>query len=169
MNSARAQARRATTHGTEVVHYHRRRPRYRERGAPIAVSLAPMIDMSFLFMIFFLVATRFGQAEGLLGTRLPQQRGEPAVALPISPIVVRVEAPAASLADYAIKVDGVERAPQDFESLYVMLHDMQQTGGFDAETPVFVLAGPDVAWDHVVNAWNAAVRAGYTNVAFGTQ
>ena len=39
--------------------------------------------------------------------------------------------------------------------------------GFDKDTPVIIHAGDLVRWDQVVNAFNAARRAGYASVNFG--
>ena len=44
--------------------------------------------------------------------------------------------------------------------------EIQKLPGFDTETPVVIRADDDVQWDHVVNAWNAAVRCEFVNVAF---
>ncbi len=38
--------------------------------------------------------------------------------------------------------------------------------GFDADTPIHLLPGDNVAWDHVVNAYNAGYAAGYDEIYF---
>ena len=38
--------------------------------------------------------------------------------------------------------------------------------GFSTDTPVHLLAGDDVAWDHVVNAYNGTLAAGYEKIFF---
>ena len=38
--------------------------------------------------------------------------------------------------------------------------------GFGADTPVYLVAGDSVAWDHVVNAYNAAMGAKYDKIYF---
>ena len=57
------------------------------RETPIAVNLAPMIDVTFLLLIFFLVTTTFERAEGILTSDLPRSRGIPTVALPVRSLV----------------------------------------------------------------------------------
>ena len=49
----------------------------------------------------------------------------------------------------------------------VVLTDVVQQPGFGPDTPVVVVAEGRVPWDHVVNAWNAALRAGFVRIAFG--
>ncbi|MFQ5412995.1 MAG: ExbD/TolR family protein [Phycisphaerae bacterium] len=138
----------------------------RTRGVAMAVNLTPMIDVTFLLLIFFLVTTSFEPPEGLLASRLPKDAGEPAVALPISPIVVRVAQTGAGPADYTISVDRFHDAPQDFDRLAVYLEGIQSKPGFDRDTPVIIKAGDDVRWDYVVNCWNAVLRARFRHIAF---
>jgi hypothetical protein len=38
--------------------------------------------------------------------------------------------------------------------------------GFDEQAPVHLIAGDDIAWDHVVNAYNAAFAAQFTRIYF---
>jgi len=143
----------------------RPRTRFRKhRSVPIAVNIAPMIDVTFLLLIFFLVTTTFGRPEGILASKLPSDTGAPTVALPLAPIVVRLS-PAGS-DGCRIDIDNYSTVPEDFEQLAVCLMEIQKLPGFDSETPVVIKANDDVQWDHVVNAWNAAVRCEFTNVAF---
>jgi len=151
----------------ETVHFRPARRAARGRGLPFAVNLAPMIDVTFLLLIFFLVTTTFERAEGILASKLPEATGAPAVPLPLSPIVVRLTQTGPGGDDYAIDIDNVQSAPRDFEQLADFLRQLQQEPGFDDQTPMIIMADPKVRWDHVVNAWNAAVRRGYKNIAFG--
>ena len=145
------------------------RSRARRRGNPIAVNLASMIDVTFLLLIFFLVTTTFDRPEGTLTSKLPRDSGAPAVALPISPIVVRVTQVGPGETDYAIRVDNFQNVPADFDELAESLAEIQRRPGFDADTPVVIIASDEVAWDHVVGAWNAAVRAGSKHIVFGRE
>lgn len=151
----------------ETPHVRRRRRRSAVRGLPIAVNIAPMIDVSFLLLIFFLVTTTFERAEGILASDLPQLGAVPAVPLPVSPIVVRLTQTGPGHADYAVAVDRFQNAPRDFGALPDFLRRLQQQPGFDEQTPVVIVAENNVRWDHVVNCWNAALRAGCERIAFG--
>ncbi len=151
----------------ETRYSQRRRRRYAARGLPIAVNIAPMIDVSFLLLIFFLVTTTFERAEGILASDLPQLGAVPAVPLPVSPIVVRLTQTGPGHADYTIAVDRFQNVPQDFGALPDFLQQIHQQPGFDKQTPVVIVAENNVRWDHVVNCWNAALRAGCERIAFG--
>jgi len=145
----------------------RRMRRRRRRGLMPAVNIAPMIDVSFLLLIFFLVTTTFERAEGILSSAMPEERGErAAAALPISPIVVRVQQSGPDLEDVRLSIDRFDDVPQRFDELPEFLSGVFEMPGFDRDTPVVIVAGNDVAWDHVVSCWNAAVRAGATQIAF---
>ncbi len=151
---------------THILRRHSRRRRV-AGGVPMAVNLAPMIDVTFLLLIFFLVTTTFERAEGIIASDLPDVGVMPAVPLPISPIVVRISQTGPGHEDYMIRIDRFEDAPQDFEALPDFLRQIQQQPGFDRQTPVVIVAENDVRWDHVVNCWNAVLRAGCQRIAFG--
>lgn len=126
-----------------------------------------MIDMSFTMLIFFVATTTFDRPEGVLASKLPREQGEfIAPALPLSPILVRLSSDGDPLR-CVIRIDRVARPPQNFTELSQTLKDLQQQPGFDDQTPVVLMSEDNVAWDHVVGAWNAAVRAGFKNLVFG--
>lgn len=146
----------------------RRIRRQREpASASVVLNFAPMIDVTFLLLIFFLVTTTFERAEGLFASDLPRDTGVPSVALPISPIVVRLTQTGLGHDDVRIAIDHFTGAPKDFEALPGFLRQIQGQPGFDAQTPVVIIADNDVRWDHVVSCWNAALRAGCKRIAFG--
>jgi len=145
----------------------RRARRRRRRGLMPSVNIAPMIDVSFLLLIFFLVTTTFERAEGILSSSMPKETGaHAAVALPISPIVVRVSKSGPGIDNITLSIDRFNDVPQDFDALPEFLQSIFATPGFDHDTPVVIVAGNDVAWDNVVGCWNAAVRAGAKKIAF---
>jgi biopolymer transport protein ExbD len=125
-----------------------------------------MIDVTFLLLIFFLVTTTFERAEGLLTAQMPKDAGAPSVALPLSPIVIRLARTGPEHNDLAIRIDRFERVPTDFDDLAAILRAIHDEPGFDVETPVVIAASNDVPWDHIVGCWNAALRANCRRVAF---
>ena len=146
---------------------HRERVRRRRPGAGMSLHLAPMIDVTFLLLIFFLLSTTFRRPEGILGANLPRESGPPSVALPISPVVVRLTSTGPAPGDYAIQIDNFEAQPVTFGELTQFLVDIRRNEGFDDETPVVIVASVDTLWEPVVDCWNAAVRAACKNISFG--
>jgi biopolymer transport protein ExbD len=134
-----------------------------KRDGSFNVNLTPAIDVTFLLLIFFVVATRFAAPEGVLSTRMPQEQGVlETTPLPISPIRIRLT----QISDgYAVAVDNWRSQPGSFSELTTLLEDIQRRPGFDAETPVIIFAGDDVEWDHVTNCFNAVRRAHHAGVA----
>jgi len=159
----------AKPHAPDGPAFARRRQRRRRepRGVAIAVNFAPMIDVTFLLLIFFLVTTSFERAEGLLTGRMPADATTPAVPLPLSPIVVRLTQDGPAHENLAITIDGFDRSPHGFDELAESILGIHDLPGFDVDTPVIIVGANDVRWDHVVGAWNAALRAGCKRVAFG--
>lgn len=135
-------------------------------GASIAVNLAPMIDVTFLLLIFFLVSSTFERAEGVFSSTMPNQGSGVQVSLPLEPIVVRLTAPLDAPDGLVINVDHVATQPADLGALVSLIQTLHERPGFDTETPVAIVAESDVLWDHVVGCWNAALRAGCKKVAF---
>lgn len=151
----------------ERVRDRRRRRRSQRSAAPIGVSFAPMIDMTFLLLIFFLVTTTFERAEGILASKMPADKAAAAVPLPLTPIIVRVSQTSADPDEYTLVLDGFSHKPTGFVELADALRHIQDLPGFDEQTPVVIIAGHDVQWDHVVGCWNAALAAGCRRIAFG--
>ena len=143
-----------------------RRRRRVSRGSDIALNFAPMIDVTFLLLIFFLVTTTFERAEGLLASDMPRDDRGMGVALPISPIVVRLMQTGVGHDDFSITIDHFDVALHGFADLPASLIAVREQPGFDEQTPVVIVADDGVRWDHVVNCWNAALRAGCKRVAF---
>jgi hypothetical protein len=85
--------------------------RYTRQQNAISVNIAPMIDMTFMMLIFFLVTRTIQQPEGTLSSRMPTDRGAIAVALPISPVVVRLASSGPESQECTIRIDGVRVRP----------------------------------------------------------
>jgi biopolymer transport protein ExbD len=158
---------RPSTHSEdEVVHFQRLRRRLARRSRGLqGINVAPMIDMTFLLLIFFVVTTTFEKREGVLSSRMPEESAV-AAPLPIRPIVIRLSPAGVDSELSRILLEPSDQRPSNFRELHDLLIQLRQRPGFDAQTPVIVRAEAAVIWDHLVNAWNAAIRAGFQNIAF---
>ncbi len=145
----------------------RRGRRRRWASPPLVLNLAPMIDVTFLLLIFFSVTTTFKKAEGYLAAQLRHTAGRPTVPLPVSPFIVRIQQYGPNPGDYRLRVDNFIASPATFGELTRFLRQEQGNPGFSDQTPVVIVPDPDQPWDNVVNCWNAALRAGCKNIAFG--
>ncbi len=142
---------------------HRRR---RTGLVAISLNLTPMIDVVFLLLLFFLAASRFGPSEGMLPARLPARTAAVSMEIPRTPIRVRFVAQPNQPDQCSVTIERFNETPLPLADLGRSLHKIQEQPGFDADTPVHLMADNDVRWDHVVNAYNAALAAGYGKVYF---
>lgn len=157
-----------------TIHFRPPRRRYTQPSALMTLSrFAPMIDMSFLLLIFFMTTTRFAHPEGLFTSQMPREAGVhpggSVADLPLTPIVVRLVQTGQGHDDFTLAIDNFPGAAANGRELAQALRQIHQQPGFDVDTPVVIVAGRDVRWDHVVDCWNAALSAGCRRVAFGEE
>jgi len=137
-------------------------------GLSGAARFAPLIDVVFLLLLYFLLATQFRHDERPLRVGLPDASGaaraEDPFALPQRPVTIFVRSGAAGA---VIRTDSplLPDAPTP-EALRAALEDAR---GLDlgAEQRFLISAAPDAKWEHTLEALNAALRAGYEHVRLG--
>jgi len=124
---------------------------------PASMQLAPMIDIVFLLLIFFIVTWQFTRSETELSVSVPtaeegadpqRQRGE---------IVINI------LSDNSIRVEG----------LTVSLTQLQRKLALIAEQhknqPVRIRGDGTVAYQRIVEVIDTCQKAGIWNISFATQ
>ena len=117
--------------------------------------MTPMIDVTFLLLIYFLLSTTFRQAEGQLAGTLP---GPPRPDPPALPISLQVHAVGDDCQSAVYSLEGdIEplRSPQE---LVDALRARRPTRG---DAIVVVQAGRAVRWRYIVEACNQAARANF--------
>lgn len=143
----------------------------RRGGWVMSLNLTPMIDTVFNLLFFFMIVSRFGAIEGLLPAPLPARTGAAQVAvaeIPRTPLRVRLQATSGA-SPCRVTIDRFGENGVELRGLAAALEQIRTSApGFDADAPVYLLAGDDVAWDHVVNAYNAALTAQYRKVFFAS-
>lgn len=137
------------------------------------VNLTAMIDVVFQLLIYFVVTANFMLDEGVLTAKLPQGAGAPPeqrLEPPPQPLEIKLSSTGSIGVN--IEVAGVHRA-SSFTELADTLASLQYdpdagrtTGAFKPDDPLLISPAGEVRWQHVVNAFNAAVQARYTNVRF---
>lgn len=144
-----------------------RRRRRQRAGWTMVLNLTPMIDIVFNLLFFFLVATRFGAIEGLLPAKLPAQTtAVPTAEVPRIPIKIRIH-PTPPGAAALVSIDRFQETAIPIAELLARLETIRRDEpGFDATAPVHLIADDDIEWGHVVNAFNAALAAGYEKIYF---
>ncbi|MAE67478.1 MAG: hypothetical protein CMJ18_24730 [Phycisphaeraceae bacterium] len=154
----------------DVVHHKPARSRRAAEPVRMTLNLTSMIDVIFLLLIYFVITAIFTPGEGIITARLPKGTGAGKLSLPIQPLGIVVGA--AGTSGYRLEIERAAQ-PRDFQELYKQLvllqYDPEQdlTGGnHKPDDPILIKPHGEVRWQHVVNAFNAAVRARYRNIQF---
>ena len=135
----------------------------------MGVNLTPMIDVVFQLMIYFLLATNFALGEQVFKLDLPDRGSAEArdpFEIPEEPlrILVGTDGDAIDLA-----VEGPYPQPDSLQSLEQFLVESRAgaDGGYFLEDhPLEIVPGEATRWEHVVDVFNTAIRAGYLKVRF---
>ena len=144
------------------------------RGSSIGVNLASMIDVVFLLLIYFMVATDFRPGEQVFRLDLPQ-RGEGLYEELFDqaeePLLIRLGV-SSQEPGYRLLMEGGWGNPRDIEALgrFMSTHRIggggrRDQGWFTSDHPIVILAEPAVSWSMVVGAFNAVAGAGYDVVS----
>lgn len=159
--------------GSQTVHHRsasKRRGRVPQNMQP---NLSAMIDVIFLLLIYFVITANFTPDEGVLTARLPQGTGRPAQDLTPPQRPLNIVLTPAGETDCRIRIEGYPQIPSGFAELAEFLVKLQydpdrdlRSGAFKPDSPVVIRPDAGVRWQHVANAFNAAVRARYTNINF---
>jgi biopolymer transport protein ExbD len=141
----------------------------------IALNLTAMIDVVFLLLIYFMVATEFKLGEEVYRLDLPARAGVAQQRDPFQldeqPLRIAVASTGPGRSAYRLSLDGPYPQPASFEALYEFLRKRQigenAAGGlFALDHPIIIEPSRATRWDHAIEAFNAPARARYTNVTF---
>lgn len=143
----------------------------RRRGSGLALNLTPMIDVTFLLLVFFVCTTKSLDQEGLLRADLSERGGiASADAMALDEPPLRIEVQRANGAT-VIRVLAPLPQPADSEQLWALLTTRRYsaqnpTGLFAADQPIELAPSKEALWEDAVAVFNAITRAGYTRVSF---
>jgi biopolymer transport protein ExbD len=157
--------------GDEIIRHQTPRKRREVKTASMQLNLTAMIDVIFQLLIYFVITASFLVGEGVITARLPAGTGgQPdEIKPPEQPLNILLSS--AGAYGVRISIQNSHQSPQDFDALVQMLSHLQHTpanpaGIYPADNPVMIKPDGNVRWQHVVNAFNAAISARYSNVSF---
>ncbi len=114
-----------------------------------SLTITPLIDVVFLLLIFFLVASRFSEEERQLDLNLPSVSEAMSVTAPINEIVVNIDAAGQFF------IDGEFRPLEQVEQI---LRRAQTNNPLTQA--VVIRADKATDWDHVATAMNLCKKVG---------
>lgn len=143
-----------------VHHESARKKRRGGAGGNMSVNMTPMIDVTFLLLIFFVVATNFARQEGALASKLPDlsPQGTPP---PIPPL--KLEVVEESAGNAYVLVNGHRKSLNELTPFLVGISSDGSTYNPDTTT-VVMEPHKNVAWKYVLAAYNNTLRAGYKEI-----
>jgi biopolymer transport protein ExbD len=127
----------------------------------LGFQIAPMVDVVFVLMLFFMASAGLQVTEKELGINLPSGRVATGKDEPITPILVQIGSDGQVLIN-SQSFDTPESA--DLPATREQLKLLMSYGGKD---PVIIQPAPDVRQERVVQVLNAAAAAGVKNLSFG--
>ena len=123
----------------------------------LTLNLAPMIDVVFLLLIFFMVATTFVEREKEMGVDLPTAESGEESMRDLDEIVINL------MRDGVIRLNGEEVSEDGLEAA------LDLAARTNPETPVTIRGDRDVVLQRVVAVMDACRIAGLTDIGMMTQ
>ncbi len=140
------------------------------RKRSFTLRMAPMIDMIFLLLIFFLVAAKWRPQEDFLPFQLPsaqaqnQQIGKP------EPLVIHIFAGGTGCRVQIAQLYTVRIRNENIEADLAMLMEKMRTCLTKqkryASDPIEITCAPEVRWEHLAKIYNMFFGAGLTDITF---
>lgn len=132
-----------------------------KRGKPIALPLTPLIDVTFLLLLYFLLTSTFHEPEQQMMAAVPRPGGKPGVLMPIH-VTLTPTGDANEGVSYQIND---EKPTAELSNVRAALAEHARVAA-DPELPVFIHAGSDVRWEYVIEIFNATSATGFKAVTF---
>lgn len=140
------------------------------RRRAFSLQMAPMIDLIFLLLIFFLVAAKWRPEENFLPLQLSTAEAQTVEVGKVEPLVVHIRA-VRNGCDVQIGRERVARIQDDnLETGMIALMEetrqcLLEQKRFAAD-PIEIVCDEAVKWDHLAKIYNVFFGAGLTDITF---
>ena len=143
---------------------------FSNRRRPFTLRMAPMIDMVFLLLIFFLVAAKWRPQEDFLPFQLPlAQAQEQSIGKP-EPLMIHISATESGCQVQIGQSDAVQIENQTIEANLAVLMEKMKSSLLAqkrfATDPIEIVCAPEVKWEHLAKIYNMFFGAGLTDITF---
>jgi biopolymer transport protein ExbD len=126
----------------------------------IGFQIAPMVDVVFVLMLFFMASAGMQVVEKELSISLPSGASASTSETPPTPVMVTIST------DGTVQINGTAYDPPDSTELPLTRDHLKELVSFGDKNPVIIQPAPDVRQARIVNVLNAAAAAGVKNLSF---
>ncbi len=140
------------------------------RRRTIGLRMAPMIDMIFLLLLFFLVAAKWRPAEDSLPFKLPAASAQQIRIGAPQPLAIYISATQDGCAVqignlYSVQIED-KTIEADLVALMQKLADCMNAQKRFATDPIEIICQSDVKWQYVAKIYNMFFGAGLIDITF---
>ena len=126
----------------------------------IGFQIAPMVDVVFVLMLFFMASAGMQVAEKELSINLPSGVSSKTSDTPPTPIIVTIAA------DGTVEINGESFDPITSADLGGTRDKFKELMSFGTKDPVIIQPAPEARQEQIVKVLNAAAAAGVQNLSF---
>ena len=141
-----------------------------KRRRPFTLRMAPMIDVIFLLLIFFLVAAKWRPEENFLPFRLPAAQAQGDRVGKPEPLQIYIFATDTGCQVQIGQLDTVQIEDRTIETNLIMLmgriRECLLAQKRFATDPIEIVCGESVRWEHLAKIYNMFYGAGLTDITF---
>jgi len=145
-------------------------PRLRKPPPPrYTPNITPLIDVLFLLLLFFVLASKFRLNEGTIPGSLPPP-DQPSQQITAPPIILEVRGDGEDALEAVFCFSGESEGIQDSDLVY---RKLKRRFDEDFSSPrqaaadgIVIIKDYNARWGFVVDAYNQAARAGYKKISF---
>jgi len=132
--------------------------------------MAPMIDIIFLLLIFFMVCAKWRPAESFLPMRLQTAGAAGIGVVKAEPLIIQIEARddgcIVAIGQATEAVIRQEQIEQDLAGFVEQLRGVLEIQRRYASDPVEVVCEPGVKWEYFAKIYNVLYGAGLSDITF---
>jgi biopolymer transport protein ExbD len=129
------------------------------RDGEFGLQIAPMLDILFVLLLFFMVAASVQKREAAISTTLPGTVVPPSGQVPV---LITIDA------NGQVDINGVASDTPDNHALPQMVNRLNAMIANSPDQPVFITPQPSTRQQRVVDVLNACTAASVKNLAFGS-
>ncbi|MBC8310084.1 MAG: biopolymer transporter ExbD [Phycisphaerales bacterium] len=142
----------------------------RRKAGTIGLNLTSMIDVVFLLLVYFMVATEFKTAEESFPMDVPIRNHGQTLALDNEPLVILVESSGVGEKEIRLRLEGPWDPISSLNALSTFLRSNKaggfgNSGLFTENHPIRIKPTSDTRWEHAIATYNIVVGANYTNIS----